>query len=327
MRLMNLIFQRTRAHGHRAMATRGIFGNCSICRAGCILRNEGFAGAPMELRQFQLILLTGGVVLAAAAAPALAQIEQQVARCQSPHDAVAADLRIESCTWAIQSGRWSGTDLAFAYFNRGNAYFENKEHGRAIADFSEAIRLDPGFARTYNNRGFTYSVKGDYDNAIADYGEAIRLDPKYALAYYNRAGAYRIKGDFERAIADYDEAISSTQITPWPVTTAASRTSLGRATTRPLQISAKQSRLNPILPRPASTENGRTSVRRKKNPAPPINAEIGCIHGLLSVPPRGSFCRYCKWTAAGVSPPRSSQAGLHRRNAVANLGQEKQRIA
>jgi len=29
-------------------------------------------------------------------------------------------------------------------------------------------------------RGDSYAEKGDYDKAIADYTEAIRLDPKYA---------------------------------------------------------------------------------------------------------------------------------------------------
>jgi tetratricopeptide (TPR) repeat protein len=33
--------------------------------------------------------------------------------------------------------------------------------------------------------------------AVADYTEAIRLDPKYAFAYNNRGLAYRAKGDLD----------------------------------------------------------------------------------------------------------------------------------
>ena len=48
----------------------------------------------------------------------------------------------------------------------------------AIADLSEAIRLDPKDASFYKNRGYAYDQKGDLDKAIADYSEAIRLDAK-----------------------------------------------------------------------------------------------------------------------------------------------------
>jgi tetratricopeptide (TPR) repeat protein len=45
--------------------------------------------------------------------------------------------------------------------------------------------------------------QGDYARAIADYDEAIRLDPKNFGAYYRR-GAYANKGELDRAIADSD---------------------------------------------------------------------------------------------------------------------------
>ncbi len=102
---------------------------------------------------------------------------------------------------------------AKAYNNRGNAYAAKGNNDRAIADYTEAIRLDPNKGGSavigggFNNRGFAYYAKGDYDRAIADYDEAIRLDPKFALAYNNRGNAYYAKGEYNRAIADYDGAI------------------------------------------------------------------------------------------------------------------------
>src|SRR5262249_23863527 len=50
----------------------------------------------------------------------------------------------------------------------------------AIADFSEALRLDPGYAEAWNNRGVAHQAAGDLDPALADYEEALRLDPGYA---------------------------------------------------------------------------------------------------------------------------------------------------
>ena len=48
--------------------------------------------------------------------------------------------------------------------------------------------------------------QGDLDRAIADCTEAFRLDPKYAIAYYNRGVVNERKGDGIAAKADYDRA-------------------------------------------------------------------------------------------------------------------------
>jgi tetratricopeptide (TPR) repeat protein len=98
--------------------------------------------------------------------------------------------------------------FAKAYFNRGVAQYNKKDYDRAIADYTQAIRLDPNYASAYYNRGLAYDYKKDYDKAIADYTEAIRLNPRYALAYNNRGYVYyNGKKDYNKAIADYTEAI------------------------------------------------------------------------------------------------------------------------
>ncbi len=62
-----------------------------------------------------------------------------------------------------------------------------REYDRAIADYNEAIRLDPKFTAAYTNRGIAWRSKGEYDRAVADYSEAIRLDPKNIYSYNARA--------------------------------------------------------------------------------------------------------------------------------------------
>jgi tetratricopeptide (TPR) repeat protein len=110
------------------------------------------------------------------------------------------------------------------------------ELDRAIADCSEAIRLDPTSADAYFNRAGAYSRQGDPGRAIADFTEVIRLRPSDADAYVNRVAAYRrAVADFTKAlrlaprftevysnaIADYTEAIRLAPATPLP-------TSIGR---------------------------------------------------------------------------------------------------
>ena len=96
---------------------------------------------------------------------------------------------------------------AAAYANRGETYGHKGELDKRIADDSEAIRLDPKNAAAYDNRGSAHREKGENDKAIADYTEAIRLNPKHVWSYYERALAYEGKGEDDKAIAGFSEAI------------------------------------------------------------------------------------------------------------------------
>ena len=81
---------------------------------------------------------------------------------------------------------------------------------RAIADFDEAIRLNPS-ADAFYNRGNAYAELGQYDRAIADFDKAIRLNPKSVAAIEKRAAVIAMKsgrgGEQTGAIADFDVAI------------------------------------------------------------------------------------------------------------------------
>jgi lipoprotein NlpI len=139
--------------------------------------------------------------------PAAAQSSRSWAWCVNQGGTFSADQRINGCTSIIQSSRETRRNVAIAYYSRGLAYYDKGDDDRAIAEFNEAIRLDPKFAYAYSSRGLAYDHKGDLGHADPDYNEAIRLDPKYAQAYFNRGNAYYQTGDDDRAIADYSEAI------------------------------------------------------------------------------------------------------------------------
>ena len=86
---------------------------------------------------------------------------------------------------------------------------------KAIADFTEVIRLDPSFcAGAYECRGHAYVRKGDLEKGIADYTEAIRLrreawggDKHNAHSYLLRGSAYVEKGQIEKGLGDITEAL------------------------------------------------------------------------------------------------------------------------
>jgi len=114
--------------------------------------------------------------------------------------------QILSCTAVIRAGTDNPNDLSIAFANRANAYRARGDNENAIADFSEAIRLNPRYALARTGRGLAYNDTRQYDRAIADYSEAIEINPADAIAYYGRCKAYRAKGDNARATLDCDEA-------------------------------------------------------------------------------------------------------------------------
>ncbi len=94
-----------------------------------------------------------------------------------------------------------------AYNNRAVAYDSLGQSERAIQDYAEAIRLDPEEFVTYYNRSLIYRDLGLLQQAIEDLDEAIRLNPQYPDAYFYRGLTYRDLGQFRQAIEDLDEAI------------------------------------------------------------------------------------------------------------------------
>ena len=57
------------------------------------------------------------------------------------------------------------------------------DYDRAVADCTDAIRLEPRFAGALWGRAAVYCEKKEYETAIRDCSDAIRLEPKFAGAY------------------------------------------------------------------------------------------------------------------------------------------------
>ena len=95
-----------------------------------------------------------------------------------------------------------------AYFYRAYAKYGLGDKQGAIADYSQAIAINPRLPETYYSRGYVKSQSGDKQGAIADYSQAIAINPQSADAYINRGNAKRALEDRQGAISDYTSAIS-----------------------------------------------------------------------------------------------------------------------
>ena len=99
---------------------------------------------------------------------------------------------------------------AITYHQRGK--FDN-----AIADYNEAIHLNPKSSSHYVMQGLSYQKKGFYDEAMANYSRAIRLNDEYKFfAYHQRGNLFIvINGNscittkyYNSAISDYKKSLN-----------------------------------------------------------------------------------------------------------------------
>ena len=92
--------------------------------------------------------------------------------------------------------------------NRGVEYVALGEPDKALADFSEALRVDPSMGMVYENRALVHIRNGDYAAAVDDFDSAVAYSRYRGFsyneqAYLGRAVAHTLAGDEDKAAADF----------------------------------------------------------------------------------------------------------------------------
>lgn len=96
-----------------------------------------------------------------------------------------------------------------SYNERALAYAQAGEADRALADYTEAMRISPQDANIYSNRAAIYLLINDPARAQADLEAALRLDPKNPKALYNQGAFYMKQGANDQAMAAFSQIISN----------------------------------------------------------------------------------------------------------------------
>jgi tetratricopeptide (TPR) repeat protein len=110
-------------------------------------------------------------------------------------------IGIPACTLIINSGS-SVTDRAGAYRVRG-LFVVNDQPDRAIADFTQAIQLEPKNWLNYLQRGRAHLKAKQIDRALSDAEKAVELSTANAWSLNFRGNVFQAKGDVDRTVADY----------------------------------------------------------------------------------------------------------------------------
>lgn len=100
---------------------------------------------------------------------------------------------------------------------RGDSYRHLRYDDKAIADYNQAIRINPNYAWAYAGRAETYRWLTQYDQAIADFNKATKLEPDFVWAIAHRGEMYRKMEENEKALADFNKAIELDPNLAWVI--------------------------------------------------------------------------------------------------------------
>ena len=96
---------------------------------------------------------------------------------------------------------------ADSYFEQGEKCYEKKDFKNALANYNEAIALNPHLDKAFHKRGRTYYEIGNNQDALKDFNKTLHINPDYAKAYLSRGLVRRRLRDYRGAIKDLNQAL------------------------------------------------------------------------------------------------------------------------
>ena len=98
-----------------------------------------------------------------------------------------------------------------AYNNRGHYYRLNNNIQKALADYNQALSINPNYYLALNNRGKIYFDQGQIGLALEDFNKSLSVSPDYVGALNNRGAAHAANDDLVAALTDLNRAIELKQ--------------------------------------------------------------------------------------------------------------------
>lgn len=94
------------------------------------------------------------------------------------------------------------------YANRGYAYARMGDDERALADYAEALKINPRYRGALANQAMAYLRSGQLDKALQNFETYIRLNPDRAAGYLGRGRIFAAQKRYNAALADFTRVIS-----------------------------------------------------------------------------------------------------------------------
>jgi len=145
------------------------------------------------------------VALAFGATVAVAAVDDPTIDCLSDDN----QRRISGCSTLLDTPGLPKGQRSMALSMRALAYSLLGMFDKALADYDEALVINPDFPLALNNRAWSYYKLGRPAEGIGDVERALQLSPGSPYALDTRAHIRQSMGDAKAAFEDYDLAMRS----------------------------------------------------------------------------------------------------------------------
>lgn len=123
-------------------------------------------------------------------------------------------LRLILTTLLLAAPMACGGDSADKHMQEGFVNFQQQKYDEAIANYEQAVKLEPRAAAAYNMIGMAYRFKYNKlgvpefrQKEMAAFAKAVEIDPKNWVAMINLATDYYDEGQKAKAAALYKKAL------------------------------------------------------------------------------------------------------------------------
>lgn len=96
----------------------------------------------------------------------------------------------------------------YAVCKRADMYRNGGRYAEAIADYTNALKINSAYVYPYYGRGWCYELSGDDVSAMKDYDTGIDMDKSYVYIFLMRGEQYLKQGDKEKAYADFETILA-----------------------------------------------------------------------------------------------------------------------
>jgi len=120
---------------------------------------------------------------------------------------VMAAMLLTACA-AQQAREAAGSrESARIHTELGAGYYQRDQMGIALEEFTEATKIDPGYAQAYNGLGLVYGKLGEDAKADDSYTKSLQLEPGNPESHNNYGTFLCSRNRIDESIVQFNDAV------------------------------------------------------------------------------------------------------------------------